>query len=229
MRKATPTLSDEQIQRDVREEVTWDPRLQPNEIDVAVTDGVVTLTGRVDSYIKKWAAGHAARRVCDVKAVTNDIEVQLRAVEHADADLVSEAMRVLRQDARIPTEKLEVSVSNGWVTLRGQVEWECQKRAAERVVRRLAGVRGITNLIVRPRLEPSVEELKRRIEEAFIRDAEAAAERITVHVDDTNVILTGTVRSWFEKQEAERVAWSVARITSVDNRILVTGMNGRDV
>jgi osmotically-inducible protein OsmY len=229
MTTATPTRIGEKVQRDVLEELTWDPRLQPNEIGVAVKDGVVTLTGRVDSYIKKWAAERATYRVCGVTAVVNDIEVRPSGgAERTDADLVAEAMGVLQWDARIPTEKLEVTVSNGWIMLRGEVGCEYQKRAAERVVRRLAGVRGVTNLVVRPRLTPAAEEFRRRIEEAFVRNAEAAAERISVHVDDAKVILTGTVRSWFEKHEAERVAWSAPRITSVDNRILVTGMSVRD-
>jgi osmotically-inducible protein OsmY len=219
----TTTRTDEEIQRDVLEELKWDARIQPNEIGVAVKDGIVTLAGWVDSYIKKWAAERAALRVRGVKAVVNDIEVRLpTSAERTDADIAAEALRALTWDALVPTERIRVTVEDGWVTLRGEVEWEYQKRAAERDVSRLAGVRRVTNLIiVRPRIEPSPEELKRRIEEALVRNAETDARRITVFVEDGKVILSGTVHAWWEKEEAERVAWSAPGIVSVDNRIIV--------
>ena len=213
--------TDEDIQRDVLAELKWDARVQPNEIGVSVKDGVVTLTGVVDSYSKRWAAEDAAHRVRGVKAVANDIEIRLpSSAERTDTDIAAAAVRALEWDALIPTEKLDVTVSKGWVTLRGEVEWQFQKEDAERVVRRLSGVRGVTNLItVKPRLTPS--ELKEKIEQALIRTAETDAQRITVEVQGTKVILRGTVRSWAEKQEAERVAWSAPGVTSVENRIEV--------
>ena len=218
----TETHTDEQIQRDVLAEMKYDARVQPNEIGVAVKDGVVTLTGWVDSYTKKWAAEEAAHRVRGVKAVANDIEVRLpSSAERTDTDIAAAAARAVEWDAFVPIEKLDVTVSKGWVTLRGEVEWQFEKEDAERVVRRLSGVRGVTNLIVvKPRVTPS--ELKQKIEQALIRSAETDAERITVDVQGSKVILKGTVRTWTERAEAERVAWSAPGISSVENRITIS-------
>ena len=215
------TRSDEEIQRDVLAELKWDARVQPNEIGVAVKNGVVTLTGWVDSYLKKWAAEEAAHRVRGVKAVANDIEVRLPAAdERTDADIAAAAVRALEWDAGVPIDKLDVTVSKGWVTLRGELEWQHQKEDAERVVRRLTGVKGVTNLIVvKPRVTPST--LKEKIEQALIRNAMTDAQRITVEVQGSKVILRGTVRSWVEKEEAERVAWLAPGVTAVENRITV--------
>ena len=218
----TATRTDTQIQSDLLAELKWEPRLNPNEIGVIVKDGVVTLTGWVDSYTKRWAAEDAAHRVRGVKAVANDIEVRLTSTdERTDQDIAKAAARALEWDAFVPLEKLDVTVSKGWVTLKGEVEWNYQKQDAERVVRRLQGVKGVSNLItVRPRTTPA--ELKNKIEQALVRSAELDAKNITVDVDGSKVILKGTVRSWAEKQEAERQAWAAPGVTSVDNRITIS-------
>lgn len=222
MTATTTTRSDEQIQREVLEELKWDARVQPNEIGVSVKDGVVTLTGWVDSYAKKWAAEQAAHRVRGVVAVANDIEVRLPgSAERTDSDIAAAVTRALEWDAFVPVEKVDVTVSKGWVTLKGEVEWEFQRRAAERAVRRISGVRGVTNLIaVRPQ-QPSPQDLRKQIEDALVRNAETDAERITVDVDGSKVILKGTVRSWMERETAERVAWSAPGVTAVENRITI--------
>jgi osmotically-inducible protein OsmY len=217
----TEKITDEQIQREVLAELAWEPRIRPNEIGVVVKDGVVALTGWVDSYTKRWAAEEAAHRVRGVKAVANEIEVRLPgAAERTDTDIAGAAIQVLRSDVLVPADKVDVTVSKGFVTLRGTVDWQFQKEDAEKAVRRLPGVKGVLNgITVKPPMTPS--DLKKKIEEALVRSAQTDAARITVEVHGSKVILRGIVRSWAEKQEAERTAWSAPGVTEVDNRITV--------
>ena len=218
----TETRTDEQIQRDVLAELKWEPRVRPTEIGVMVKDGVVTLTGWVDSYPKRWAAEEAAHRVRGVRAVANDIEVRLPGdAERTDADIAAAAARVLEWHALVPKNQIKTTVSKGWVTLTGEVEWQFQRDEAERVVRNLLGVKGVINQItVKPQVTPSG--LKEKIEEALLRSAKTDAERITAEVQGSKVILKGKVRTWMERQEAEQVAWSAPGVTSVENRITIS-------
>lgn len=213
---------DEAIQRDILDELKWDMRVQPNEVGVAVKDGIITLTGWVDSYMKKLAAEDAAYRVSGVKAVVNDIEVQLPSLaERTDLDLAAAVLNDLKWDAGIPAGKLKVTVSQGWVTLKGEVEYGFLKKDAERAIRYIAGIKGITNLItVKPSVSP--EDLKQKIEKGLIRNAETDAKHITVDVMGNRVILRGTVRSYAEKKAAEEASWSAPSVSEVDNQIVVS-------
>jgi len=157
MTTTTEIRTDEEVQKDVLAEFKWDARLSPNEIGVAVNEGVVTLTGWVDSYTKRWAAEEAAYRVRGVKAVANDIEVRLPgSSDRTDSDIAAAAVRTLQWDNLVPSGKINVTVSKGWVTLKGEVEWQFQRDAAERDVRKLWGVKGVSNFIsVKPRVRDS--------------------------------------------------------------------------
>jgi osmotically-inducible protein OsmY len=220
---APVAFTDERIQQDVIEELKFDPLIKANEIGVAVKDGIVTLSGRVESFQQNWAAEEAALRVRGVVAVVNDIEVHLPGIsERSDEDIAAAAVRALQWDANLSTEDIKVTVSQGRVTLSGEVDWHYQRDEAERAIRRLTGVRGISNLIsVRHRQAPTPAELRKRIEAALVRSAQMDAERINVEIQGDKVILTGTVRSWAEKVEANRVAWSIPGVREVDNRINV--------
>ena len=213
--------SDSEIERDVRDELKWDPDLNADDIAVSVKNGVVTLAGFVPSYADKFEAEAAAKRVAGVHAVANDLEVRLPAIdERPDPDIARDAVAALKAELPISHDRIKVIVKDGWMTLEGAVEWQYQKTTAENVVRRVKGVKGVTNVIaVKPKMEPS--ELKRKIMEAFKRNAEVDANRITVEASGSEVILKGTVRSWIEREEAERVAWSAPGITKVEDRIVV--------
>jgi osmotically-inducible protein OsmY len=214
--------SDSEIERDVREELKWEPHLDAADIAVAVKDGVVTLAGFTKSYTDRLEAELAAKRVAGVHAVANDIEVRLPAIDQRpDPDIARDAVVALKSELPISHDRIKIIVKDGWITLEGAVEWQYQKTTAETAVRRVKGVKGVTNVItVKPKVEPS--ELQRKIMEAFKRNAEVDANRITVEAHGSEVILKGTVRSWIEREEAERVAWSAPGITHVEDRIVVS-------
>lgn len=214
--------TDETIQRDALDEMKWDMRIQPNEIGVAVKDGVVTLTGTVDTYVKKQAAVQAAERVRGVKAVANDLQVRLPGMgERTDTDLARAAREALKWDSEAPSDAVKIAVSDGLVTLEGEVESGFQKRAAEHAVYRLAGVKGVANLlIVRPRVTAG--EFRQDIEKALVRNARTDAQHINVEVEGSTVILRGTVASVAEKEAAEDTAWAEPGVSEVENFIVVS-------
>jgi osmotically-inducible protein OsmY len=211
-----------EIEQDVREELQWDPDLDASDIAVSVKDGVVTLAGFVKSYTDKYEAEAAAKRVAGVVAVANDLEVRLPSGdERPDPDIARDAVAALKSMLPVSYQNIKIVVKNGWVTLEGQVEWQYQRQTAENAVRRIKGVKGVSNLIqLKPRAEP--EEIKKKIQEAFRRNAELDANRIMVETNGSEVILKGTVRSWIEREEAERVAWSAPGVTKVVDQIIVS-------
>jgi osmotically-inducible protein OsmY len=213
--------SDRDIERDVRDELQWDPDLDATDIAVSVKDGVVTLTGFVKSYTDKYESEAAAKRVAGVAGVANDLEVRMPSVdERPDPEIARDAVSSIKSQLPISSERIKVIVKNGLVTLEGQVEWQYQKNTAENAVRRIKGVKRVSNLIVlKPRAEPT--EIKDKIMEAFKRNAELDANRIHIEANGSEVILKGTVRSWIEREEAERVAWSAPGVTRVEDRIVV--------
>jgi osmotically-inducible protein OsmY len=214
--------SDFWIKRDVEDELRWDPHLDATDIAVAVKNGVVALVGFARRYSDKLEAEAAAKRVAGVVGVANDIEVRLPSFDQRpDPEIARDATAALSNRLSAVAEQLKVVVRNSWLTLEGEVEWDYQRQAAERAVRRIKGVKGATNSIqVKPRVEAS--EIKHKIEEAFRRSAEVDASRIIVETNNGEVFLKGTVDSWAERQEAERAAWAALGVRKVDNQIAVS-------
>jgi osmotically-inducible protein OsmY len=212
------------LQHYVQEELEWEPAIDASHIGVTATySGVITLTGTVRTYAERVTAERAAKRVAGVRAVANDLEVEpVGSVKHTDTNLAQAVLLALESDIAVPHEKIRVRVDGGWVTLEGEVALQFQRAAAENAIRRLEGVRGIKNQIrlqVRPLAEPA--EVKQRIEAAFRRSAEIDARGIEVKAENGTVKLQGKVRTWAEREEAERAAWAAPGVLAVEDYLIV--------
>jgi osmotically-inducible protein OsmY len=216
----TESRSDIDLRERVEEELGWEPGVDARRIGVAVLDGIVTLTGEVSTYTERWRAERTVERVEGVRGIANEIEVKLED-EHSDTDIAKRAADKLKWNLLVPDDKVTVKVDKGWITLKGDVKHDYQRRAAQKAVRDIPGVRGVTNLIAVKPDDVEPDEIKDQIQRTFSRQAVLDANNIHVEVRDGEVTLTGTVRSWAERVEAERVAVSQPGVKSVRNRIEV--------
>ena len=210
------------LQKDVQEAIKWEPLLSVAEIGVTAKDGVITLTGTVDSYWKKTEAEDAAKNVAGVKAVVEKIEIKFanNSFKKDDNDIAKEVLTAYQWNVEVPRDKVKVKVEKGWVTLEGEVEWNFQKEAAKDAVRDLLGVVGVTNNIkIKADTQDEIE--RKDIESALERNWSLSDREINVKVSGTKVTLTGKVDSWYQKSEAARIAWKAPGVWSVENDLVV--------
>jgi osmotically-inducible protein OsmY len=215
-------MSDKWLRQSIIDELDFDPAVSGAHIGVAVDAGVVTLSGHVGSYAEKIAAERAVQRVKGVRAIAEEIEVRYPSDKKmADDQIAKRALDILAWNITIPKDKIQVKVQDGWVTLSGDVDWNFQKTDAQRLVRRLSGVIGISNSInVKPRV--AADDVKGRIEKALKRSAELDANSISVTASGGKVTLEGRVKAWYERDLAERTAWAVPGVTFVEDRIQIS-------
>jgi osmotically-inducible protein OsmY len=219
MQTKTQLETDAQLRDAVLRQLDWDPQVTSNDINVAAADQIVTLMGFVRTYAEKYAAEKAAQGVYGVQGVANDIEVK-PAGAHTDPEIARDVVHAMKINVMVPDAGIRAIVNDGFVTLEGTAEWDFQRRSAEACVRNVAGVRGVLNHIkVKPRVSPGL--VSTRIDEALRRNADLDARRITVTVTDSKVHLYGSVRSWFEREEAERAAWAAPGVAEVIDHISI--------
>lgn len=210
---------DAELQRDVMDELRWEPSINAAEIGVAVKDGVVTLSGHVENFYEKWVAERAVLRVSGVMAVAEELEVRLTASnERTDEDIARSVLNSLEWHTLVPHNRVKVMVEHGRITLEGEVDYQYQKRIADEAVHHLTGVKAVVNRItVKPKVKPA--KVKEEIKKALERNALLDAQNIQVEARGDKVILRGSVRSWAERQDAESAAWAAPGVSDVDNRI----------
>lgn len=214
-------MTDKLLKQHVENALEWEPSLDASDVAVAVDEGVVTLRGTVGTYAEKLTAEKIALRLFGTKGVANDLEVHIaNGQDRTDTEIAQAAASALKWNSTTGVERVTVAVTNGWIRLSGTVDWQYQREAAARAVRELTGVKGIiNNIAVQPVIKTM--DVRDKIEAAFKRSAEIDARRIQVGTEDGTVILTGHVRSWAERQEAERAAWSAPGVKQVDDRLAV--------
>lgn len=216
--------TNEELRKDVMEEIKWDPELRnvATEIGVAAKDGVVTLSGVVDTYWKKLSAEKAAQRVLGVKVVACDIEVKVGSIgQRTDTEVAGAVRNALRWNSAVNEDQIEVKVDNGWVYLDGKVDFEYEKRYAQECVEDLVGVRGVANNIMIKIKPIDTHDIQRKISAAYHRSATVDSSSIQIETSGSKVTLRGKVRSWAEKKEAENIAWAAPGVMSVDNKIVI--------
>ncbi|MEO6523312.1 MAG: BON domain-containing protein [Mucilaginibacter sp.] len=213
--------TNEELQRDVQNAIKWEPLLNAAEIGVTAKDGVITLTGVVDSYSKKTEAENAAKSVTGVKAVAETIEVNYgSSFKKNDTEIANEVLNAWKWNWEVPADKIKVKVESGWVTLEGELEWNYQREAAKKAVANLTGVKGVSNNItIKSESKDAVEQAA--VECALERSWSIDDEDVDVKVKGNRVTLTGTVSSLYQKDEAGRLAWNAPGVYSVDNELLV--------
>ena len=214
-------MKDTELRQDVIDELEFEPSIDAADIGVAVEDGTVTLTGHVPTYLQKRTAENIVKRVKGVRAIAQEIEVRpIGSHITADDEIAKRAANSLRWNSSVPKDAVQIKVENGLVSLSGKVKWYFEKQAAEKAVRGLTGVTGVSNLIS---IEPSVSptDVRQRIENALRRDAELEAKRIQVKVDHRKVTLDGKVRTWAERDAVERAAWAAPGVNSVVDHIAI--------
>jgi osmotically-inducible protein OsmY len=213
--------TDAQIQKDVMDEIKWEPFLHASEIGVAVKNGIVTLSGQVDSYSKKLSAEKATKKVLGVKAIAEDIQIGVSpAYKKTDTEIAEAVLNALKWHTAVQEEKIKIKVEDGNVRLDGEVEWEYQRTNAKTAIENLSGVRSIINFItVKPRATAT--DVRQKIASAFHRSATIDAEKITTEVVGSKVILRGKVRSIAEKEDAEIAAWNAPGVTILENKLTV--------
>ena len=214
--------TDTEIQRDVEEEIRWDPDIYSTDIAVVVKNGFVSLLGFVPSYNDKYEAEKAAKRLLGVHGIANDLEVRLSSsTQRPDPEIGREAVALIKGQLPNSWDNIKIIIKEGWVVLEGEVEWFFQRDLAEKAITRLLGVKGITNQ-VRVKSKVSSDDIKNRIIAAFHRSAQIDADKISVTAKGSAVTLKGNVHTWAEREEAQRATWTAPGVTVVDNQIHIT-------